>query len=435
MRKNFFNLFAVTALTTGSLLTTGMSPFSEPLGDDDFKIFLDNQTYISNVMSLQTSRLTQGRSQFEIWAGSYWPIHQGLLGLRYADPLFPKSKVFLENYNAHVTRPPENLVYEGHINQLSPAEKYDLLVGDSNWTLTKAMWARGHKSLAQYGDVPTWTGICHGWSAAAHMGVKAPLQSVVVTDVTGTHHIEFYKQDIKALMSYLWAESSTDSIQAGNRCRQDVVIKDPYQRPVDASCLDSNPMSWHLAVTNRIGLQQKSFVMDSTTGSEVWNFAVKGYDYSYFNPRTFVTTHNIKAAIEPIGNMTTTDKFHTYRSPKAKYIVGVIMDVYIPSIIAPAVNEGRNDRTKANNFVYDLELDEAFNIVGGEWHSHARPDFIWSYASTGRAMTQEDLTLTDGWDINSSLPQSYASKAIEASQKGKVLARIAEALLNESVYP
>ncbi len=62
------------------------------------------------------------------------------------------------------------------------------------------MWARGQKSLAQYGYVPTWTGICHGWSAAVHMGVKAPKQSVVVTDVTGQFTIEFYRQDIKALM-------------------------------------------------------------------------------------------------------------------------------------------------------------------------------------------------------------------------------------------
>jgi len=428
MAKSIFNLIAATVLTTGVI------PFSEPMRDDDFKIFLDKQNYVSNIFALQQTRLTQGHAQYEIWAGSYWPIHQGLLGLRYADPLFPKSKEFLENYNDHMLRPPETLVMSGQINRLSPAEKYDLLVGDTNWTLTKAMWARGQKTLIQYGAVPTWTGICHGWSAAVHMGVKAPRQSVVVTDVSGQHAIEFYRQDIKALMSYLWAESSTDSIQAGNRCREDIVLKDPYQRPIDASCLDSNPMSWHLAVTNRVGMQQKSFVMDSTTGSEVWNFAVKGYDYSYFNPRTFETTHNIKAAVEPIENMTA-DKFKIHRSARAKYIVGVAMDVFIPSLVTPAVNEGRNDRTKSYNFIYDLELDENYTVIGGEWHSSARPDFIWSYASTGRAMTSEDLTLNESWDLDSRLPDSYAAKAIEASQKGKVLSRIAEALLNESIIP
>ncbi|WP_409480134.1 hypothetical protein [Pseudobdellovibrio sp. HCB154] len=422
-------------LTVSSLMamsTISVTPFSEPARDDDFKIFLDNQSYVSNIFSLQSTRLTQGHSQYEIWAGSYWPIHQGLLGQRYADPDFPKSKDYLTNYNDYLLRPSELLVIAGSINRLSPAEKYDLLVGDTNWTLTKAMWSRGQKTLQQYGYVPTWTGICHGWSAAAHMGVKAPRQSVVVTDVTGHYTIEFYKQDIKALMSYLWAESSTDSIQAGNRCRQDIVLKDQYQRPMDASCLDSNPMSWHLGVTNRIGMYQKSFVMDSTTGSEVWNFAVKGYDYSYFNPRTFETTHNLKAAVEPIENMTM-DKYKNYRSPRAKYIVGVVMDAFIPSLITPAVNEGRNDRTKSYNFVYDLELDAGYNIIGGEWHSHARPDFIWSYGATGRAMTTEDLALSESWDLDNRLPDSYAARAIEASQKGKVLGRIAEALLNESV--
>lgn len=428
MTKSILNLLAATAMTTS------ISPFSEPMADDDFKIFLDKQSYVSNVLSLQQMRLSQGHTQFEVWAGSYWPIHQGLLGLRYADPLFPKSKVFTENYNDFLLRPPETLLYSGRISQLSPAEKYDLLVGDSNWTLTKAMWARGQNTQIKYGSVPTWTGICHGWSAAAHMGVKAPRQSVVVTDVTGQYSIEFYRQDIKALMSYLWAESSTSSIQAGNRCRQDIVIKDPYQRPVDASCLDSNPMSWHLAVTNRVGNQQRSFVMDSTTGSEVWNFAVKGYDYSYFNPRTFETTHNIKAAIEPVENMTA-DKFKIHRSPRVRYIVGVSMDVFIPSLVTPAVNEGRNDRTKSYNFVYDLELDESYNIIGGEWHSSARPDFIWSYPATAVAMSAEDLALSESWDLDTRLPDSYASKAREASTKGKVLGKIAEAILNESITP
>lgn len=429
MIKSILTLAVSSALT---VVPFNLSPFSEPLKDDDFKIFLDNQSYVANIFSLQNTRLTQGHAGFDIWAGSYWPIHKGLLGNRYADPEFPKSKDYLENYTAHLMRPPELFIVSGNISRLSPSEKYDLLIGDTNWTLTKAMWARGQKSIQQYGYVPTWTGICHGWSAAAHMGVKAPAQSVVVTDVTGQHTIEFYKQDIKALMSYLWAESSTDSIQAGNRCRQEDVLKDQYQRPMDASCLDSNPMTWHLSVTNRIGLYQKSFVMDSTSGPEVWNFAVKGYDYSYFNPRTFEPTHNVKAALEPVENMTT-DKYKIFRSPRTKYIVGIVMDAFIPSLITPAVNEGRNDRSKSYNFVYDLELDENYTIIGGEWYSAARPDFIWSYGSTGRAMTAEDSTLTESWDLSGRLPDSYAARALQASQKGKVLARIAEALLNESI--
>jgi hypothetical protein len=433
MKKSFSKSYLTIAITTLlSSLFMAVTPLSEPLPDDDFKIFLEKQTYVSNVFLMQSSRLTQGHAGFEIWAGSYWPIHQGLLGLRFADPLFPRSKVFIENYNDYLLRPSELMVMTGFINRLSPAEKYDLLVGDSNWTLTKAMWARGNTTLQKYGSVPTWTGICHGWSAAVHMGTKAPRSSVVVTDVTGQHHIEFYRQDIKALMSYLWAETETSSLNAGNRCRQDIVIKDPYQRPIDISCLDTNPMSWHMAVINKIGLHAKSFVMDSTSGSEVWNFAVKGYDYSYFNPRTFVSTHNLKAAIEPIENMTA-DKFKNYRSPRARYIVGVIMDVMIPSIITPQVSEGRGDKTKTENFVYDLELDENYNIIGGEWHSLARPDFMWTYASDARPFSGDDLALVENWDVDSRLPDNYAARAREASGRGKVLGRIAETLHRASI--
>lgn len=421
----------ISKLLLTGFLSMSVVPFSEPFPDDDFKVFLDKQPYVSNIMALQQSRLTQGQAEFEIWAGSYWPIHQGLLGMRFADPQFPRSKVFIENYNYHAINPPEFLILSGQINRLSPSEKYDLLIGDRNWTLTKAMWARGQSSLQKYGYVPTWTGICHGWSAAVHLGTKNPRQSVIVTDVTGQYAIEFYKQDIKALMSYLWAETGTSSLNVGNRCRQDTVIRDPLQRPLDPSCLDSNPMTWHLAATNRVGYYGKSFVMDSTSGSEVWNFAVKGYDYSYFNPRTFQTTHNIKAAIEPIAHLTN-DKFKAHRSPKTRYVVGIVMDVFLPSIITPQVREGKNDRTKAENFVYDLELDENLNIVGGEWHSAARPDFLWSYPNDSRPLSHDDVALNDSWDLDSRLPQNYAAKAIEASSRGKILARIAEALHNES---
>lgn len=402
-------------------------PFSEPLPEDNFVIFLESLTAIYNIHQLDAQGLAQGQSSFEPWAGSYWPIHQGLLGLRFADENFPKSKQFIQNYSSYQSRPSEMLIANGEINKLSPAEKYDLLVGDRNWTLTKHMWQKGLTGYEKDGFVATWTGICHGWSAATSMAVKQPEKSVTVNDVTGTYSITFYPQDIKGLQSYLWANSAPSSVQAGNRCRQSFIDRDPYLRPLDPTCLDSNPMTWHLAATNRIGVFKNSFVMDSSSGTEVWNYPILSYDYSYFNPRTFVSSHALKASIEPI-EMLKADKYAAHRSPRAKYIVGVAMDVFHPALVSPRTGASTGNVLQSNAFIYDLELDENFMIIGGEWYSKDRPDFLWSFPKDSTAMTREDLTVTAGWDIAAPMAAEIAEKAKAASGRGKVMSTITTAL-------
>lgn len=431
-KKILFPILLCSCLSLTAFARTPINPLSAPLPDDDFHIFIDQATSINNVTQLSARGLARGAASFPMWAGSYWPIHQGLLGERFADPNFPRSKVFTDNYTYFQLHPPDEFVALNQINQLSPAEKYDLLVGDSNWTLTNAMWARGLSDMQTDGSVPTWTGICNGWAAAVHMGVKSPRATVFATDVTGQHTIEFYKEDIKALMSYLWAESSVNSIQAGARCQQDNPVTDPYLRPTDAACLDSNPMTFHLALANRVGLYANSFVMDDYPGSQVWNYPIKSYDYNYFNPRTFESTHSLKAAIEPIENLPA-DKFKVYRSPQAKYIVGVNLDVITPALIAATVQDSNSGAEETDNFNYDLELDANLNVVGGEWYSAMRPDFIWSYPNQVQTFNREDTELSTSWNVNNPLPNDYSAKAKEASARGKVLDKIAEAILNQSL--
>lgn len=409
-----------------------MIPFSAPLSDDDFQTFLEGLTAVNNIYQLEGQGLTQGRTQFEPWASSYWPIHLGLLANRYADTSITKTKIFSENYTNYLSRPAESYIANRQINKLSAAEKYDLLVGDTSWSLTRAMWKKGLDDLAADGGVATWTGICHGWAAATHMETPEPIHSVRVMDVTGTYSIEFYADDVQGLQSFLWAKSSPPSVQAGNRCKQGDVGRDPYLRPIDPSCLDSNPMTWHLAVTNRVGMYKKSFVMDSSSGSEVWNYPIAGYDYSYFNPRTFESTHSLKAAIEPIQNLTA-DKFSAYRDPRTKYIVGIAMDLFHPSLISARTSSNGANKIETENYAYDLELDENYNIVGGEWYSKSRPDFLWTFPTGSKAVSREDLNIVENWDVNFPLPENFAIQAQAASQRGVVLSKIANALLNESI--
>ena len=62
---------------------------------------------------------------------------------------------------------------------LSPAEKYDLLVGDANYGLTKQMWNAGKGYHDRYGSVESWMGYCHGWAPAAYAVALSWLRNAV----------------------------------------------------------------------------------------------------------------------------------------------------------------------------------------------------------------------------------------------------------------
>lgn len=436
--NNFRSLFGAFVLLMSFAValparSQALYPLAEPGKNDNFLDFLKDLTYVTSLPLLQHSGRARGMASVNPWSGSYWPYHRGLLGARYADPNYSKSRNFIDNYTNFYATPTESYLAPENVQYLSPAEKYDLLIGDHAWTLTSNNWKRGKAVFDEHGVVPGWTGICHGWAAAAHQDIKPPVLPVTVTDVTGAYAIKFYPQDIKGLVSYLWAESSPPSFQAGARCRQSEIVKDEYLRPVEIACLDANPMTWHLTIANRLGTHGKSFVMDASAGAEVWNYPVTGYDATYFNPKTMEPLDRFEDAIRPLGEVTN-DRFRAHRSPRAKYLVGVSMDVFHPALIEPNTGSSRTPVIQFKNFVYDLELDEGMNVVGGEWYSKETPDFLWTFPAGVDALTSEDIALGGAaWDPAAPLPAAIATQATVATQKGLVLATIVKALHARSV--
>lgn len=407
---------------------------SEPGTGDQYEVFVENLSGVTNLQQLQNQNLSQGESLIQPWSGSYWPIHKGILSQRYADPGTNTNKIFIQNYSEYLKRVPDDFVKTGQTEQLSPAEKYDLLVGDANWTLSKKMWKKGLKSFEDQGAVATWTGICHGWAAASHRLASVPSQSVSVTNVNGQQNIVFFASDIKGLVSNLWAASSPNTFRAGNRCRGNQIKKDVYLRPLEINCLDSNPKTWHLAVTNRIGIHRKSMVMDSSAGPEVWNYPLSGYDYHYFDPKTLKPTHQLQEAVRKISDLPR-NHLSQFRSPQAEYLVGVIMDTFHPALTEPTRNEATKPLMSKKTYIYDLELNSFFQIVGGEWVSDETPDFIWTFPELREATTREDLALklSDiSWNSENSMPPEVSASAIKASGRGEVLSTIINELLNRS---
>lgn len=404
---------------------------SAPLPNDDFMILLNPLGPVFNAVQLEELGLTKGKTTHEPWASSYWPIHRGVLSFRYPDKASYNSKSFMDNFNTYTEKPAENYISENRIDRLSPAEKYDLLVGDKNWSLTKAMWKKGYDDYQEKGIVAQWTGICHGWAAISHRDPPQPKHSVVMRDVTNSYSITFFESDVKGLLSYLWAESAPETKQAGNRCYQFPVARDPLLRAQEVSCLDTNPMTWHLSVTNRVGRYGKSFVMDSSSGPEVWNYPISSYDYSYFNARTFEPVQSFKLGLVPISDLTN-DHFAAVRSDKTSFVVGVVMDVFHPALIEPTMGPMGN-AYQSHTFIYDLELDENYNIVGGEWYSEDQPDFLWTLADELKARTREDIQDFGMWDGTGPMPANISQSAISASQRGKVMATIVDKLHAKSI--
>lgn len=357
----------------------GFSPFSEYLGNDNPQSLVDNpSTFIDNINKIDSKNIATSRLPFQPWSSSYWPLSEGSITNRYSDPNIPKSDI--NKYAEYILqqRPADTLVNEGNTDLLSPAEKYDLLVGDQNYSLTNSIL----NDVKNYGSFEGWEGICHGWAPAAYM-YNRPVRSVNVANPEGKQ-ITFYPADIKALSSLLWANLSYPSKFIGGRCNEKDPQRDANGRVLNQSCFDTNPGSFHLSLINQIGINKRSFVFDATYDFQVWNQPVVSYSYHYFNPQTGQSSNKSSAVMIKKGDYSK-DKFKPYRSNNATSIVGVKTRVeYIAETWPDASSkDGPNrDSIIAVEYIYDLEVDSSGKIIGGEWYQTAHPDFIWTPISS-----------------------------------------------------
>jgi hypothetical protein len=366
------------------------------------------------------------------WADSYWPTYKGGTAFRYADPGFPESKDWMQN-SAYVNNYPASVIVmtadSNLINKLSPAEKYDLLVGDMSWTLTQYAWNEGFKGYSRDGFVASWTGICHGWAGAAHMLVPVTQKPITLVSSVGIP-VTFYPSDIKALQSMLYANASPPTRFVGSRCKLANPPTNPGGRVIDPGCFDTNPATFHVAITNQLGIHRRSFVIDSTFDAEVWNFSLVSYKYRYFNPQTMEPSNDLRYSIVPIEKFRI-DKLKSFRDSKTKYVVGIIMDATHVNAIAPNRGPQTESPTKTLRYYYDLEMDENNLILGGEWYASSHPDFIWTHAKESKALSLADRNIDVGdWQPGSPVPGSWIGQIQNSSARGEPMAGIINGILS-----
>lgn len=405
-----------------ALILLSVSAFArKPIPEEDLiTSLLEGRREITSLREIEKLGLNTGATSIELWSGSYWPHYQGSLGVRYRDPSFSalmKTKVNFDKYKElYVANP--TYVLSGREQLLSPAEKYDLVVGDPEMGLTKYSWELGEKNIGLGGKVPTWRGICDGWSSASQK-MPRPNKSVVLKSPYGLP-ITFYPEDIKALGSLLYARAQKKVIFLGKRCR-------PVIGSITGACDGTNPGAFHKAIANRVGAMKKSFNADISSNSEVWNYPVKSYKFSFYNVLTGKESANFKDVYE-VFEKKNRFRRNNRRHPDTFAIIGVKAEVIFADMRGPNLLETdgpAQDIDLTKNYKYDLELDYSFNIIGGEWES-GMPDFIW-------APNDISYPLSDGERSGKPVTQEEILKAAQTSSKvGQPLSMIVEKLFEQS---
>ncbi|MGE3975511.1 MAG: hypothetical protein AB7F59_13380 [Bdellovibrionales bacterium] len=387
------------------------------------------QEFFEGVPSFRNIRDIDKYRELEVaqkpWSDTYWPLYMGALGQRYGDPNFPSSD-WLSNFN-YVSK--FDIFDGGPKDQLAPSEKYDFLLGDRAKTLTESMWNQGRYYYDSGGDVERWMGLCHGWAAASYM-LARPTKSVEVTAADGVTKVKMYPSDIKALATLLWTSDQNNTLFVGGRCNDKSPPRDENGRIISSQCFDTNPGVWHLALINRIR-QGKPFVFDASYDYEVWNQPVLGYSFKYVNPETMEDSEDLNQSVIPIENFKN-DKFKKYRSSQSKFIVGISMEVIYLAENLPSIQDYDSpdfDSRMRVRYLYDLELNEGWDIIGGEWYHNAHPDFIWTPQSGTRAMSSGDYMIRSKWQAGRSVPANWLSAARYSSRESLPLANVVEKLI------
>lgn len=379
------------------------------------------------------------------WSGSYWPIFQGTLAARYASQPFMGLPSDWKAYYDYTRKTTLSSILAGgapsDIDALSPAEKYDLMIGlpginptTGDGFLAQNMWNEGRLYYERFGKVETWMGICHGWAPASFM-VPRPRRAIVAKAVPEqVAQVKLYPADMKGLISLLWAKGSSETTFFGGRCNDKDAKTDPETgRLLAAECFDVNPAFWHLAVVNQLGLAKRSMVIDASFDYEVWNQPLRSYQFRYFNPQTGESRDSAAAAIVKREDYAK-DKFRKFRSPNAAAYVGVQMEISYVSEnwnFHAETDDATTDAYRSVTYLYDLELDANGDVIGGEWYRNEHPDFVWLPLMSTRAVSSGDRGIAPGgWNpLEQPVPPFWREIAIQTARyAGEPLAAIVEPL-------
>ena len=356
--------------------------------------WLKPNRFIYSLDALPTSAEVKGT----YWSGDYWRTFRGLTSYRYSTGA--TFKEYRESVKIY-TQPTEWLALSTRLEAAakevvgwSPAEKYDLTVGDEAFTLTEQQKHEGEKYLATEKKVPSWFGLCHGWAAAAIF--VPPAVKAFTVRAARDISLTWYPSDVHAMASLAWSNGNYPANLIGGRCNESKPATYPNGRLKQQECFDTNPASLHYALGNMLGVAHVPFIMDSAFDAEVWNQPILSYDSTYFNPLepTKKSRHWEEVAVPYDDSFKAKDRFQKpltrgkrltndrgYDDSGIVKVVGVTMTlVYLGEVNAVHKPVPAENTTVRVTYTYDLEMHDvggSLRALGGEWHENAHPDFLW----------------------------------------------------------
>ena len=377
-------------------------------------------TYIvTDIRSLD--RVSTVNSNSMMWTGFFWPNYLGGLAYRLPDPNFPRSN-WGQSREYVRARPSAATANE----YLSPAEKYDIVMGvspEEEGSLTNHQWKMGEAEFNRTGLVETWQGICHGWAPAA-INLPIPKRSVIFSTHRG--NITFTPDDIKALGSLLYANGRYESVHLGLRCNSNTPEVDNNGRIITPECFDINPADWHIITTHHLGFGRRPFVIDIVQSEQVWNKPIIGYRYKYQNLQTGLSTNTINMGIIPIAQARRL-RHNSYRNPITAYVIGIEMTI---TYLDGGFVRNNMNNTKEMSFSYDLELDANYKIIGGEWQSEIRPDFAWKPRFVALPTTEGDTQTSTLKPWEAAVNPAWRNSALQSNAHGAPLTKFVKYLFD-----
>jgi hypothetical protein len=280
------------------------------------------------------------RDQKHFWSDDYWPLNKGNINRRW------NATVRIGFNHRSPTLDELRLMPQEKIAELAPSEKYDLLMGAYDYPLRKEV-----NQIAANLQAELWEGMVNGWAVASLRHMEP--QPKTLTNPDGIQ-IPFGSEDIKGLLSYYYSyhQAPQAVTMIGKPCVQRGCVED-----VTAA-------SFHLALANMVGVKKKAFLMDLDRTRDVWNHPVVAYEAEYR------------------GNAEIHDKVTpgTYAVIRIKTTVTYI-DEALNMTWAPVLGTDNQLETK-QVYSYWLHIDRDANIIGGEWKSNERPDYLWTIDET-----------------------------------------------------
>lgn len=310
------------------------------------------------------------------WSETYWPSNLGGIAYRWNHPNPQPFKYKILNKQEVMSMSQEQL------SQLSPAELYDISQGDYSFSLTR-------KVLGMYTTRDLWwEGICHGWAqAAANYPEPAPVNVINRDGI----RVPFGSSDVKGLLAmheaYNYKGQTFGFI--GQRCkargkvvgeedaRDGGIIRPTAEEANDPTCKDVNAGAFHVAVANMIGIFSKSFVADIDRYNDVWNQPVSAYESRILGDEAISPEDSASGVTRKVRIATT-------------FTYGEELQIYSPERAAAKpevfwwqskmpVTGTNMQQFRSKNFEYTVELDASGRVIGGDWISETRPDFMWLY--------------------------------------------------------